>query len=414
MININEPEKTFIQNDLTFIYGSNKEFSGLIFIGDPHLNYNNPGNRIDEYLDSILNKIKQISTICNKNNYLAIILGDLFHNLKYNEIQPEFLNKIILTFKEFKYPPILLIGNHDIKEKFNVSEKDAISIFENIGLFNFIRNNGLIGKIKVKYKDEKKVIAIGGTPFGYEVPTNLSPLVGLEGDAFTPLLNIKDEYREQQKEKIIKKLKVDKVIWLTHQKFNFNQYNSVIDVIKNTKTINEIIGVDMVVNGDIHNKFAPILVGNTLYFNPGNISRVKVDEIDNIPHISLWQPALSNFLSKDKNEENEMKTNIGTTTNKQNDKLVDLVLKYAPINEIFDLSFIEEEKNQEKSEINTSVFIDNLFKNKSTSQSDNEFDNLASIKDDILNNDANVYTEPTKKYIQELFSNVKNMLLNKD
>lgn len=406
------PEQMYTQKEISLLYG-NKEFSGLIFIGDPHTNYTNPGNRIDNYLDNILEKIKQTINICNENNYLAIILGDLFHNLKNNEIQTEFLNKLIVVFKMFKYPPILLIGNHDIKEKFNISDKDAISVLENIGLFNFIKSNGLIGKIKVKYNDEKKVIAIGGTPFGYDVPTDLSPLVGLEGEAYASLLNMSNDEKLKKKEKILKKLRCDKIIWLTHQKFNFNQYNSVIDAVRNTKAINEIIGVDMVVNGDIHNKFEPVLVGNTLYFNPGNISRVKTDEMNNIPHVSLWQPTTE--LKNNIVDEIKLKTNIGTVSNNEKDKLIDIVLNYLPANEVFDLSFMEDENEaKEIQKINRSEFINNLFNKRYKHHSDNEFENLKMIKDDILGNNTNVYSEPTIQYLNKLFDEVANIILNRN
>lgn len=108
--------------------------SKILFIGDPHLNYQTPQSRKDVYPQTMLEKIKTIAHIANEQNIDDVVfLGDMFHQ----RYQPySYMMKCFMAFKEFKKPPYSIIGNHDI-------------IFERIDTFeesplNFLFMTGVV------------------------------------------------------------------------------------------------------------------------------------------------------------------------------------------------------------------------------------------------------------------------------
>lgn len=83
----------------------------ILFVGDPHLNYQTPQSRKDIYPQTILDKIKSVADIANKNGYITIFLGDMFHQ----RYQPySYMMKCYQAFKTFKQTPYSLVGNHDL------------------------------------------------------------------------------------------------------------------------------------------------------------------------------------------------------------------------------------------------------------------------------------------------------------
>ena len=86
--------------------------SKILFIGDPHLNYQTPQSRKDVYPQTMLEKIKAVANIANTQDIDDVIfLGDMFHQ----RYQPySYMMKCFMAFKEFKKAPYSIIGNHDI------------------------------------------------------------------------------------------------------------------------------------------------------------------------------------------------------------------------------------------------------------------------------------------------------------
>ena len=108
--------------------------SKILFIGDPHLNYQTPSSRKDVYPQTMLEKIKAIAKIANESDIDDVVfLGDMFHQ----RYQPySYMMKCFMAFKEFKKPPYSIIGNHDV-------------IFERIDTFeesplNFLFMTGVV------------------------------------------------------------------------------------------------------------------------------------------------------------------------------------------------------------------------------------------------------------------------------
>lgn len=87
----------------------------LITANDIHISDQGPRSRIDDFKETMLNKISQMKTACNKLNAdAAIIAGDLY-NLKNPVKNSHKLNQeLICEFKQFNCPVYMIEGNHDL------------------------------------------------------------------------------------------------------------------------------------------------------------------------------------------------------------------------------------------------------------------------------------------------------------
>lgn len=100
--------------------------SKILFVGDPHLNYQTPSSRKDVYPQTMLEKIKAVANIANEQNIDDVVfLGDMFHQ----RYQPySYMMKCFIAFREFKKPPYSLIGNHDlIYERIETLEESPLN-----------------------------------------------------------------------------------------------------------------------------------------------------------------------------------------------------------------------------------------------------------------------------------------------
>ena len=89
----------------------------IITANDIHISDNGPRSRIDNFKETVLNKIDQMGMVCRKLNAdAAIIAGDLY-NLKNPVKNSHNLNReLIKTFKKFPCPIYMIEGNHDLSE----------------------------------------------------------------------------------------------------------------------------------------------------------------------------------------------------------------------------------------------------------------------------------------------------------
>ena len=87
----------------------------FITANDIHISDSNPRSRIDNFKESILDKLGQMRNACNKLAADgAIIAGDLF-NIKNPAKNSHQLNQdLIRLFRQFKCPVYMIEGNHDL------------------------------------------------------------------------------------------------------------------------------------------------------------------------------------------------------------------------------------------------------------------------------------------------------------
>lgn len=248
---------------------------GFLNIGDPHLWSKQPGRRLDEdFLQTLLNKLEEASVIANNNKLIALILGDLFHC--NDDYEPKFLSRVVEILQKFHFKPITLVGNHE-KEEWILSKRDALSLLEITGQINTIHSNGPFGTFTFQGIDREYRVLLGGTPYGQKVPLSLSDAVQTQVQRGELSAN---EYHQALKNDT----NFDYVLWVTHDDFAFeNTYPG-------AKPMHSIPGIDLVINGHMHGTKKPFLAENTVWHNPGNITRLSIDMVDHIPTVWEWTP----------------------------------------------------------------------------------------------------------------------------
>lgn len=232
-----------------------KNYSGLLFVGDPHLWSLKPDRRMDaNFAETILKKIENAVEIANSKNLYLIFLGDLFH--KQEESNIEMLTKLSRILRKLKDTPATVEGNHE-KSQTKLSDDVALSLLRENHTIYTMENNDLWAKFYFKDGTE---CYVGGTPYGEKIPK----------EVILPKKETKDV----------------PVIWLTHHNLDFGEsYPGVIKV-------EEIKGVSMLVNGHIHKTKKPLTVGKMRAHNPGNITRLSKDCADHIPAVWEWNSSL--------------------------------------------------------------------------------------------------------------------------
>lgn len=209
-----------------------REFTGLLFIGDPHLSSRVPGFRKDDYPKAILGKLKWSLQYARDNDLLPVLLGDLFD---YPRDNANWLVYELLSL--FEAPILAVSGNHDCKEN-TLTEHDTLSILVAAGRVRLLDATApWVGRIG------SREIIIGGTPWGQKLPKSLDEFGGLA--------------------------KSDYVFWIAHHDIRFPGYEEA-----GRFGCYEIPGVDAVVNGHIHRALPTVVTGKTTWLNPGNIARV--------------------------------------------------------------------------------------------------------------------------------------------
>jgi predicted phosphodiesterase len=212
------------------------EQKGLLFIGDPHLASRPPGFRKDDYPATILEKLRWCLNYAKENSLRPIFLGDIFDFPRDNA------NWLLVRLLPLLDDNTLAIyGNHDCKEN-TLDENDSLSI--------------LVHANKIRLLDEQhpwtgtinsRSIVIGGTPWGQDLPESFN--------------------REQSG------ATWSIVFWLAHHDLRFPGH----DVFAKLDC-REIPGIDYLINGHNHRNLGQVQAGQTLWINPGNISRIARDD----------------------------------------------------------------------------------------------------------------------------------------
>lgn len=297
------------------IINTGSKLKGFLFIGDPHIYSKTPGRRKDiSFFETVLDKIKQAAIIANENNLVPIFTGDLFHDDE--EENNVITNKMLNLLRLFNTKPITIVGNHE-KTEWVLSERNLLSVLQNSGSIDIISENGFYGIFELFNEDDEKYrVALGGTPYGFPIPYDLTEFIGMDGNTFRidedKKLFLEAEERakksksrgsvalvtesakmdadETKHQEILNELECDEVVWLTHHDFAFeNAYPKSIP-------LHPIDGVGLMVNGHIHDTKKPVKVGLTACYNPGNITRLTIDTDKHVPAVWEWCPFDNEYM----------------------------------------------------------------------------------------------------------------------
>jgi DNA repair exonuclease SbcCD nuclease subunit len=211
-----------------------RDYTGLLLIGDPHLEGRIPGFRKDDYPNVILRKLTWALDYAEENKLLPAVLGDLFDKPRDN---PNWLLVTLLGILQGR-EVLGLYGNHDVHYNPELTEHDSLQLLVQAGVLNLVSADspwcGLM--------NGRRVI-VGGSSYRHDIPAKFDG----RRDAIpnTPPL----------------------VVWLTHHDISCPGYDD------GRIDPSEIEGIDLVVNGHIHRRLEPVACGRTTWVTPGNISR---------------------------------------------------------------------------------------------------------------------------------------------
>jgi predicted phosphodiesterase len=205
------------------------DLTGLLFIGDPHVADYPPGFRRDDYPAAILGKLRWCLRHAAENRLLPVLLGDLFHYPRDNS------NRLLVELLTLLPPATPAIaGNHDCSED-ALCDADTLSVLAAAGRVRLLDRSGpWTGEINGVR------VALGGTAWGQRLPEAVSLPEAPE-----------------------------LVFWVAHHDLRFAGYGG------GRIPLREIPGVDLLVNGHIHQRLEPVTEGRTTWMNPGNISRIN-------------------------------------------------------------------------------------------------------------------------------------------
>ena len=212
-----------------------RDFAGLLFIGDPHLSTRAPGWRKDDYPKSILEKLRWCFGYAREHRLLVVILGDLFH------LPRDVSNQTLVELLSLLAEPVWAVaGNHDCHEN-ALTDSDTLSVLEAAGRVKLLNRVGpWVGNIS------GRTVVVGGTCWGARIPESFDL----------------SQHAAARRRTC--------VFWVTHHDVRFPGYEE-----SARFGCFEIPGVDVVINGHIHRVLPDVKIGQTTWMNPGNIARVS-------------------------------------------------------------------------------------------------------------------------------------------
>jgi predicted phosphodiesterase len=256
MTHVGEPVTESSQNSPhVAVCVQSKPTTGLLFIGDPHVEGRTPGFRRDNYPETVLGKLKWCLEYADLQSLQPVILGDLFDKPRDN---PNWLMSRLLDLMGDRHIPIIF-GNHDCANP-HLDENDSLTLLAKAGAVELIDEFHLWA-----CRVENRTVVIGGSPYRYRIPQEWT----LEDKPISiRFIGENGVNAEMQfwKEAICNP---GLMIWLTHHDLVFpNPYEAVVT------QMNEIPGIDFLINGHIHRRAsADVVRGQTTWINPGNIAR---------------------------------------------------------------------------------------------------------------------------------------------
>ncbi|WP_147819648.1 metallophosphoesterase [Salidesulfovibrio onnuriiensis] len=225
---------------------------GLLFMGDAHLADNPPGQRLGDYPEQIMAKLKAGLDRAVELELVPVLLGDLFHWPRDNS--NKMLVDLIRLFGSYAgpYKPWVLVGNHD-KYLSRFTDDVSLAVLGITGVVRLMQEKGPQFVLEAPEGD----VLLGASPDGTPLPK---------------------EYERREGDP-------DTVIWVTHHNIRFPEFKD------RAYGIKELPGIDWLVNGHIHRPQETVREGRTIWANPGNITRLTFTRRsrERVPAAHIWR-----------------------------------------------------------------------------------------------------------------------------
>lgn len=312
----------------------------FITASDIHISDTNPRSRIDNFKESILDKIRQMRNACNKLGAdAAIIAGDLY-NIKAPTKNSHNLNReLIKEFTQFNCPIYMIVGNHDLtSNNINSLEEQPLGVL--------FADNTLIQLKDEKITKNEKTISLVGFPYDDNFDPEKLKVPNRDGTLVQ--ICALHAYAAPNPGMLFK--------------YKIHGYKEFLK-----------LDPDIFVFGHYHLDQGIINIGKKWFINIGSMSRgtLQEEKLDHKPQIGFIKISIS--------DNNKISYNIQS-----------LKLKIKPSEEVFDLEKREEEK-KEAQEIE--FFVDKLIsetvnndisKNNDIKNIVNNFDTAKEVKEKVM------------------------------
>lgn len=256
-----------------------REYTGLLAIGDPHVEGKVPGFRKDDYPQVVLDKLAWCLSYAQKHRLLPALLGDLFHLPRNN---PNWLVGDLIEVLGSQQV-IGIFGNHDAADPV-LSEHDSFSLLIRSGRISLVSAEApWVGRMN------GRAVVVGGSSYRERVPESYSMELETPEEARTAgesgrLWESEGLWGTEAEGGVEGAGETEPdtplVLWLAHHDIGVPGYEE-----QGRFLPHEIPGIDAVINGHIHRHLEAVEVGSTSWLTPGNISRrVRTDAIrDHVP-----------------------------------------------------------------------------------------------------------------------------------
>lgn len=235
-------------------------FLKILFLTDTHIRGTNPKNRIDDFVQTLENKLCEIVNIINEENIDFVIHGgDIFDR---PDISITIVSRFARILKSIKVPLYIVSGNHDIfGHNPNTINRTILGLLGELSFINLLNEND-----KIFFTDNKLKVQVTGQPYTYDIDSDTG----------------KEKYILKDVDK-----SADYSIHIVHgmlldKPFFKGISYTLIDDIKDTKA-------DITLSGHYHSGFNTITIDSKHFVNPGSLTRItnSLRELDRKPQVAI-------------------------------------------------------------------------------------------------------------------------------
>lgn len=222
----------------------------LLYLTDTHIRGTSPKNRLDDYCETLKEKLKEISNIV-KEEKIDFVLhgGDLFDR---PDVSVSIVSEFAQIFQSFGVPIYIISGNHDIfGHNPDTLDRTMLGLLCNLGIMH------LVNYKKIILEKDKLRVQLTGSPYIYSMDE----------------LSNRDNYKVTEVDESCKY-----AIHMTHgflidKPFMKEVSHTLIEDIKDTKA-------DITLGGHYHFGFKTVELDNKYFVNPGALIRISNSKIE--------------------------------------------------------------------------------------------------------------------------------------